>query len=212
MTSPASRSGRPTSRSRAPGGSAGERHSTHERGPERSEHDAPLTPIRHLLLPGPAARQAAPRRSFSPMSVIADVRAREILDSRGNPTVEVEVDAGRRRHGPRGGALGRLHRRARGGRTARRRQDALRRQGRAEGGRGGQRRDLWTAGRPRRRGPAPIDRAADRARRHAEQVAARRQRHPRRVAGRRQGRGDASATCRSIATSAAARPTCCRCR
>ena len=25
------------------------------------------------------------------MSVIADVRAREILDSRGNPTVEVEV-------------------------------------------------------------------------------------------------------------------------
>src|SRR5215212_5015378 len=36
--------------------------------------------------------QAAPRRSFSPMSVIADVRAREILDSRGNPTVEVEVE------------------------------------------------------------------------------------------------------------------------
>ena len=26
------------------------------------------------------------------MSVIADVRAREILDSRGNPTVEVEVE------------------------------------------------------------------------------------------------------------------------
>src|SRR6188474_3432930 len=34
------------------------------------------------------------------MSVIADVRAREILDSRGNPTVEVEVELD-------GGALGR---------------------------------------------------------------------------------------------------------
>src|SRR5882672_9090599 len=49
-------------------------------------------PFRHLLRTGRAARQAAPKRSFRSMSVIADVRAREILDSRGNPTVEVEVE------------------------------------------------------------------------------------------------------------------------
>ena len=38
------------------------------------------------------------------MSVIADVRAREILDSRGNPTVEVEVELD-------SGAIGRRYRR-----------------------------------------------------------------------------------------------------
>ena len=46
------------------------------------------------------------------MSTIIDIHAREILDSRGNPTVEVDVHAGRRRHGPRGGAVGRIDRRA----------------------------------------------------------------------------------------------------
>lgn len=39
-------------------------------------------------------------KEFRPMSAIADVRAREILDSRGNPTVEVEVELD-------GGATGR---------------------------------------------------------------------------------------------------------
>ena len=38
--------------------------------------------------------------------------------------------AGRRQHGPRGGAVGRIDRRARGGRAARRRQEPLGRQGR----------------------------------------------------------------------------------
>ena len=55
------------------------------------------------------------------MSRIEYVHAREILDSRGNPTVEVDVVARRRRVRPRGGALRRLHRRARGARAARRR-------------------------------------------------------------------------------------------
>ena len=44
------------------------------------------------------------------MSTIVDVIAREILDSRGNPTVEVDVyleDAGDR---PGGGSLRRFHR------------------------------------------------------------------------------------------------------
>jgi enolase len=44
------------------------------------------------------------------MTTIIDVFAREILDSRGNPTVEVDVILGRRQYGPRGGAVRRLNR------------------------------------------------------------------------------------------------------
>ena len=69
------------------------------------------------------------------------VHGREILDSRGNPTVEVDVHARRRRARARGGAVRRVDRRTRGARAARRRQGALRRQGRPEGGRERQRRD-----------------------------------------------------------------------
>ena len=64
---------------------------------------------------------------------ITRVHAREVLDSRGNPTVEVEVHCA-------GGACGRAivpsgrqHGPARGRRTARRRSVALRRQGRSPG-------------------------------------------------------------------------------
>ena len=64
------------------------------------------------------------------MHTITAVNGREILDSRGNPTVEVGGHARRRRHRPRGGALGRVDRRARGARAARRRQARLSRQGR----------------------------------------------------------------------------------
>lgn len=45
---------------------------------------------------------------------IVDVLGREILDSRGNPTVEVEVTLDNGRCGPRGGAVRRLHRHLRG--------------------------------------------------------------------------------------------------
>ena len=53
------------------------------------------------------------------MSRIAEIRGREIIDSRGNPTVEADVvlESGALR--PRRGALGRLHRLARGGGAAR---------------------------------------------------------------------------------------------
>ena len=44
------------------------------------------------------------------MSGIRNVKARQIIDSRGNPTVEVEVLAGERRAWTCSGALGRLDR------------------------------------------------------------------------------------------------------
>ena len=122
------------------------------------------------------------------MTTIDSVFAREILDSRGNPTVEVEValEGGR---GPRRRALRRVHRRARGGRAARRRQEALPRQGRAEGGGGRERR----RSRPSCSGEdAPTRRSStsdDRARRHRQQGEAGRQRHPGRLPGRGEGGG-----------------------
>ena len=46
------------------------------------------------------------------MTAIIDIIAREILDSRGNPTVEVDVAARGRRLGPRRRSVRRLDRRA----------------------------------------------------------------------------------------------------
>ena len=57
------------------------------------------------------------------MSAIVDIVGREILDSRGNPTVECDVLLESRHDGPRGRAVGRLHRLARSHRAARRRQE-----------------------------------------------------------------------------------------
>ena len=71
----------------------------------------------------PILRSIQPGRRA--MTAIVDIIAREILDSRGNPTVEVDVRAGGRLARPRRRAVGRLDRRARGGRAARRRQDPL---------------------------------------------------------------------------------------
>ena len=64
-------------------------------------------------------------------TIIEAITAREVLDSRGNPTVEVTVALLGGAHGHGNRAVGRLHRRARGGGAARRRQEALRWQGRA---------------------------------------------------------------------------------
>ena len=84
-----------------------------------------------LALRADGDRRAVRSNSFpGPMSTIESVHGRQVLDSRGNPTVEVEVVLDVRRSGPRDGALGRLHRRVRGGRAARRRRRAVRRQGR----------------------------------------------------------------------------------
>ena len=86
---------------------------------------------------------------------IAAVHGREILDSRGNPTVEVDVSLGRRRLRAGRGALGRLDRRARGPRTARRRQAAVPGQGRADGRRPRQPGPPQRAGRQRLRPAQP---------------------------------------------------------
>src|SRR5438445_13589581 len=43
------------------------------------------------VAPATLSRGAGEGRSEAPMTAIADIHAREILDSRGNPTVEVEV-------------------------------------------------------------------------------------------------------------------------
>ncbi len=72
------------------------------------------------------------------------VHAREILDSRGNPTLEADVTLSDGSRRPRGGAERRLDRLARSGRAARWRQDALSRQGREEGRRQRQRHDRAT--------------------------------------------------------------------
>ena len=123
------------------------------------------------------------------MSVIIDVVGRE------NPRQPRESDrggrraAGGRRPGPGRGALGRIHRRARGGGTARQRSRPLRRQGRAPGGRGGERADLRRADRPCGHRPGEARRHPDRPRRHGQQRPARRQRHPGGEPGRGQGGG-----------------------
>ena len=57
------------------------------------------------------------------MSTIVDIHGRQILDSRGNPTVEVDVTLGRRLVRPRQRAQRRQHRRARSLGTARHRPD-----------------------------------------------------------------------------------------
>ena len=120
-------------------------------------------------------------------SPIARVLGREILDSRGNPTVEVDVILADGTIGAGGGTIRSQHGHLRGGRAARWRQEALPRQRRHQGRRqrqlgAGQGRRGTRSGRPGRVGPR-----ADRGRRHAEQRQAGRQRHPGREPGRRQG-------------------------
>ena len=123
-----------------------------------------------LAAAGPHREEPRPFEEEPAMSRIVDIRGREIIDSRGNPTVEAEVMLDTRRRRPRRGALRRLDRHARGGGAARRRQEALSGQGRAEGGRPTSTaccatallgRDAARPGRPRR--------AHDRARRHRQQ-------------------------------------------
>ena len=123
------------------------------------------------------------------MAAIDQVGAREILDSRGNPTVEVEVALDDGTLARAAVPSGRLHRRARGRRAARRRPAALRRQGRREGRRGRARRDRSRAERHGGGRPAAGRPAAGRPRRHPGQVPAGRERAARRVARGGQGGG-----------------------
>ncbi len=75
----------------------------------------------------------AQSQNRSNMTEIVSIHAREILDSRGNPTVEADVVLDRRHPRPRRRPLRRLHRRARSRRTPRRRQGPLPRQRRPQG-------------------------------------------------------------------------------
>ena len=158
---------------------------------------------RRIGLPSEKTHESAYRRRRCP----------GILDSRGNPTIRVMTEPGRRHRRPGLRAVRRLHRRERSARTARRRQGALRRQRRAA------RRSPMSSTRSRRAASgstrprqAEIDRIHDRPRRHAGQVEARRQRHPRRVHGGGACGGRGSRTAAVCLSGRPWRHAGCRCR
>ena len=145
------------------------------------------------------------------MPIIEQVGAREILDSRGNPTVEVEVallDGTFARAAVPSGAS-----------TGEHEAVELRDGGTRYGGKGVEKAVEAVLDEI---APAVIgltaddqrlvDQALRRPRRHAGQVAAGRQRHARRVARGGQGRSRSRPGCRCSATSAARTRTSCRCR
>lgn len=122
------------------------------------------------------------------MAKIVDIKGREVLDSRGNPTVEADVILDNGIVGSACAPSRCFHRFPRGPRAARWRQEPLPGQGRAESRGQHQRPDPRPAagqGRGRPESPRPRD---DRAGRHREQGQAGRQRDPRGVPGCRQGR------------------------
>ena len=175
-------------------------------------------PALRIDYPSPAHK--LPRRrtpvfphNENPMNAsIEFIQARQILDSRGNPTVEVDVVLEDGTLGRAAVPSGASHRRKRSRRAARRRQEGLPRQGRHQGRRERQHQDRPGADRPRPARPG-VDRPAhDRARRHAQQGQARRQRHARRLAWPSPRPPPSCATCRSTATSAATPPRRCPCR
>ena len=145
------------------------------------------------------------------MAIIEAVGAREILDSRGNPTVEVEVvlDDGTyaRAAVPSGASTGAFE------------AVELRDGEQAYGGKGVQKAVSAVV---QQIGPALEGLDADDQRLVDQtmidldgtpnKAEPRRQRDPRRLARGRQGRGRLRRRCRSTATSAARTPTCCRCR
>ncbi len=148
-----------------------------------------------LDLPAPGGLLPARESGRHPMTTIIDVQARQILDSRGNPTVEVEVELESgvvgRAAVPSGASTGEYE-------AVELRDDERRlpRQGRAHGRRQRQHRHRRRDRGLRRHRPAARGLHAHRAGRHAEQGQAGRQRHPRRVAGhglRRRGRPRAAA-------------------
>ena len=145
------------------------------------------------------------------MASIEAVGAREILDSRGNPTVEVEValDDGSfaRAAVPSGASTGAFEAvelrdgdKRYVGKGVTKAVDAV----------------IQTLGPALEGLDADDQRLVDQtmleARRHAQQGEGRRQRHPRRLARRRARCGRLGRPARSTATSAARTPTCCRCR
>ena len=139
------------------------------------------------LRPAAADHRARPVAGAAPVTTISSLTAREILDSRGRPTVEAELGSLGRHDGPRERPVGRLDRASRGGRAARRRRGVVRRAGGQRARGRDPRGDRLGAGRPgtrsgrRRRDP-------HRAGRNPGQVAARCQRDPGRLPGDGAGR------------------------
>ena len=120
---------------------------------------------------------------------ITEVRGREVLDSRGNPTVEVDVSSTAARAGARGVPSGRLYRASAKPSSCATATRALSGEGRHEGRRARQRRDRARAVVGRTFDVAArARRGDDRARRHADQEPAGRQCDARRVDGGAQGR------------------------
>ena len=146
------------------------------------------------------------------MTAIIDIAAREILDSRGNPTIEVDVTL-------EDGSMGRAAVPS-GASTGAHEAVELRDGDKSRfGGKGvlkaveSVNRDIFDAiSGFRGRRPGAHRRDADRTRRHAEQVEARRECDSRRVARRRQGCGRSFGACRFTAMSGEPRRACCRCR
>ena len=147
------------------------------------------------------------------MTAIVDIIGREILDSRGNPTVEVDVvleDGSLGRAAVPSGASTGAHEAVelRDGDKARYLGKGVQQGGRAP-----------STARSSRRSAAcdaeqqvQIDQTMIELDGTAEQEPARRQRHSRRLARRRQGGRRIRSTCRCIAMSAAPRRGRCRCR
>ena len=146
-------------------------------------------------------------------TIIADISAREILDSRGNPTVEADVILA-------SGVVGRAA--VPSGATTGEHEALELRDGDKERylGKGVRKavQNVEEHDRARRsRGVDATDQMgdrprADRARRHAEQGEARRERDPRRLDGDARAPRRRSSACRSTATSAARSRACCPCR
>ena len=181
---------------------------------ERVEAAAELAESRGRGLAQPRSRCAGrllrTREGDARMTDIAQVHARQLLDSRGNPTLEVDV-----RLAVRARSAARRSRRARRRASTRRSScataiaNALPRQGRAEGRRARERRDRGRGRRPRRRRPARARRRARRARRHADEEPPRRERDPRLLArGREGGRGRRRAAALPLARRRRARARC----
>ena len=188
----------------APHGLGGRRRGGHaRRGVPRRVRAAVSTPI---------ALQRSLERGAASMTTIDSVFAREILDSRGNPTVEVEVVL-------EGGAMGRAAVPS-GASTGEREAVELRdgdkkrylRQGRPEGRGRGERRALGRGDRRGRARPGARRPADDRPRRHRHQEEARARTRSWRSRWRWPRRRPRRPGCRSTATSAAPTRARCRCR
>ena len=180
--------------------------------PSAPDSACPAVPVRSIAVRRVRVSHLHPTLTALMASIIS-ITAREILDSRGNPTVEADVVLETGAAGRAAVPSGASHGRARSGGAARRRRQALPRQGRAERRAPTSNGEIAAALEGMDRDRPDRDRPRDdRTRRHGEQVEARRERDARRVDGGRARRGRRKSACRSIAISAARWRARCPCR